>query len=78
MPVRSAAPWPRLTGCRTTRAPAAAATAAEASRLPSSTQTTCPKTSRSPATTSPTTASSPYIGTTTHVWGNARGSTGPG
>ena len=55
-PVCSAAPWPRLTGCRTTTAPAAAAASAPPSEEPSSTQTTCGKVRRTSRTTSPMTA----------------------
>src|SRR5207244_1839033 len=70
-PVCSAAPCPRLTGCRTTTAPASNATSPVRSLEPSSTTTTAYPARRMPDTTLPTTGASLYAGTTTQglrIW----------
>src|SRR5712691_9516595 len=65
MPVCSAAPCPRLIGCRTTTAPASNATSPVRSPEPSSTTTTAYPARRMPDTTAPTTGASLYAATTT-------------
>ena len=65
MPVCSAAPCPRLIGCRTTTAPASNATSLVRSPEPSSTTTTAYPARRMPDTTLPTTGASLYAATTT-------------
>src|SRR5882757_4547812 len=65
MPVCSAAPCPRLIGCRTTTAPASNATSPVRSPEPSSTTTTASPARRMPDTTVPTTGASLYAATTT-------------
>src|SRR5215831_757961 len=64
MPVCSAAPCPRLIGCRTTTAPASNATSPVRSPEPSSTTTTAYPARRMPDTTLPTTGASLYAATT--------------
>src|SRR5437588_9294085 len=65
MPVCTAAPWPRLTGCRRTTAPASNATSPVRSADPSSTTTTAYPVRRMPDTTLLTTVAALYAGTTT-------------
>src|SRR6266404_9255780 len=65
MPVCSAAPCPRLIGCRTTTAPASNAMSPVRSLEPSSTTTTAYPARRIPDTTLPTIGASLYAATTT-------------
>ena len=73
MPVLSAAPYPRFSGCRSTRAPAwSAASAVRSSEPSSTTMISCVipcahKTRRIVSTCDPTAVSSLYAGTITEI-----------